>query len=98
MVQMVNLYCVFFTKIKSEVLVTAACTVACQAPLSMEFSRQKYGMDCYSLLQGIFLTQGLNPALLHCRQAFNHLSHQGNPLKLKRKIKKQAIQLKLNFR
>ena len=42
MVQMVNLYCVFFTKIKSEVVVTAACTVACQAPLSMEFSSQEY--------------------------------------------------------
>ena len=36
-------------------------TVACQAPLSMEFSRQKY---C-SLLQGIFPTQGLNPGLSH---------------------------------
>ena len=26
------------------------------------------GVDCYFLLQGIFLTQGLNPGLLHCRQ------------------------------
>ena len=25
------------------------------------------GMDFYALLQGIFPTQGLNPALLHCR-------------------------------
>ena len=25
-------------------------------------------MGCRSLLQGIFLTQGLNPGLLHCRQ------------------------------
>ena len=30
-----------------------------------------------SLLQGIFLTQGLNPGLLHCRQFVYHLSHQG---------------------
>ena len=39
-----------------------------QAPLSMGFSRQEYGMGCHLLLQGIFLTQGLNPGLLHCRQ------------------------------
>ena len=25
-------------------------------------------VDCYSFLQGIFLTQGLNLGLLHCRQ------------------------------
>ena len=31
-------------------------------------------------LQGIFLTQRLNPGLLHCRQQFlYHLSHQGSP-------------------
>ena len=27
--------------------------------------------------QGIFLTQGLNLSLLHCRQSLYHLSHQG---------------------
>ena len=35
-------------------------TVACQAPLSMEFSRPEY-WSCHALLQGIFMTQGLNP-------------------------------------
>ena len=35
-------------------------TVACQAPLSMGFSRQKY----YPLLQGIFLTQAVNLPLV----------------------------------
>ena len=35
-------------------------------------------MDCHFLLQGIFLTQGSNPGLLHCRQSLHHLSHQGN--------------------
>ena len=34
------------------------------------------GVDCHFLLRGIFLTQGLNPDLLHCRQILNHLSHQ----------------------
>ena len=37
------------------------------------------GMDCYTLLQGIFLTQGSNPGLLHCRQILYYLSHQGSP-------------------
>ena len=32
-----------------------------------------------SILQGIFLTQGLNPGLLHCRQMLYCLSHQGIP-------------------
>ena len=39
-------------------------TVAHQAPLSMCFSRQDTGVGCHSLLQGIFLTQGLNLHLL----------------------------------
>ena len=34
-------------------------------------------MGCYFLLQGIFLTQGSNPGLLHCRQILHHLSRQG---------------------
>ena len=33
----------------------------------------------HSLLQGIFLTQGSNPDLLHCRQILYHMNHQGNP-------------------
>ena len=32
------------------------------------------------LLQGIFLTQGSNLSLLHCRQILYHLSHQGYTL------------------
>ena len=54
-------------------------SVACQAPLSMEFSKQKYWVGCHSLLQGIFLTQESNLGLLHCRRILYHLSHQGNP-------------------
>jgi len=36
-------------------------------------------VGCHALLQEIFLTQGLNPGLLHCRQILYHLSHQGSP-------------------
>ena len=33
----------------------------------------------HALFQGMFLTQGLNPHLPHCRQILYHLSHQRNP-------------------
>ena len=38
------------------------------------------GVGCHFLLQGIFLTQGSNSGLLHCRQILYCLSHQGSPL------------------
>ena len=59
-------------------LVATLRTVAYQAPLSMEFSRQEYWSGCHYLLQGIFPTQVLNLGLLHCRQTLYHLSHQGS--------------------
>ena len=37
---------------------------------------KKTGVGCHALLQVIFLTQGLNPALLNCRQILYHLSHK----------------------
>ena len=43
-------------------------TLACQAPLSIGFSRQGYwstGVHCHFFLQGSFLTHGSNPHLLH---------------------------------
>ena len=39
------------------------------------------GVGRHSLLQGIFLIQGSNLCLLHCRQILYHLSHQGSPKK-----------------
>ena len=36
------------------------------------------GVGSHSLLQGIFVTQGSNEDLLHCRQIPYHLSHRGN--------------------
>ena len=43
-------------------------------------ARKNSGVDSYSLLQGIFLIQGLNLGLLLCRQFVYCLSHQGSPL------------------
>ena len=51
-----------------------------QAPLSVEFSGKSTGVGTHSLLQGVFLTQGLNLDLLHFRQILYHLSHQGTPV------------------
>ena len=46
------------------------------------------GVGTLSLLQGIFLTQGLNPGLPHCRQTLYCLRHQGSS-----KIKVKFVQL-----
>ena len=54
-------------------------TVLHQAPLSMEFSRQKYGVGSYSLLQRIFPTQGLKLGLRHYRGILYFLGHEGSP-------------------
>ena len=67
-------------------LVTQSCltpvqwTVAPQAPLSMEFSRQEdwCGLPCP--FPSDFPDPGLNVGLLHCRQILYHVSPQGSPL------------------
>ena len=51
-------------------------TVAHQAPLSMWFSRQEYWSGLPFPFQRLFLTQGLNPGLLNCRQTLYPLSYQ----------------------
>ena len=51
-------------------------TVAHQAPLSIEFSNQEYWNVFPFLLQGIFLTQGSNSGLLHCRRILYQPSHK----------------------
>jgi len=37
------------------------------------------GLVSLSLLQAIFLTQGSNPGLPHCRWILHQLSHKGSP-------------------
>ena len=73
---------------KVKVLVTQSCPMLCD-PLDSSPSRpssiygnypgKNIGVGCHSLLQVIFLIQGSNPGLLHCRQILYHLSHQGSP-------------------
>ena len=47
-------------------------TIAHQAPPSIEFSRQEYWSGLPFPSPGVFLTQGLNPSLLHCRKILYH--------------------------
>ena len=51
-------------------------TVACQALCPWDFAGKNTGVGSHSLLQGIFLTQGWNVGLLHCRQILYCLSHR----------------------
>ena len=55
-------------------------TIACQAPLSMGFSRQEYWVCCWALLQ-IFPTQGLNSWLISpaLENGFFSTSSTGKP-------------------
>ena len=53
-------------------------TIAHQAPLSMESSRQEDWNGWPFPSPGIFPTQGSNLGLLHCRQTLQCLSHQGS--------------------
>ena len=55
-------------------------TVACQAPLSMGFSRQEYWSELPCPSPGHLPNLGSNPCLLHYRQILYHLSHQGSPV------------------
>ena len=48
-------------------------------------------MGCHSLLQDIFLSQGLNPDLPHCKQMLYPLSHQGSLLLGKKVLKSQGL-------
>ena len=65
-------------------------TIALQACLSKEFSRQEYWSGCHFLLQSIFPAQRSNLGLLHCRQIFYHLSHQGM-------VKKQPYSWRISY-
>ena len=43
---------------------------------------KKAGVCCLFLLEGVFLTQGSYPSLLHCRWILYLLSHQGRVFKI----------------
>ena len=74
--------CVFVCvcqSLSSISLFTIPWTLACQAPLSMEFSRHEYWSGQSLPSPGILPMHVLNPGLLYCRWILHCLSHQGSP-------------------
>ena len=45
----------------------------------LDSSAKNTGLGSHSFLYGIFVTQGLNPGLLHCRWILYYLSHRESP-------------------
>ena len=48
-------------------------------PAELQGKSKNTEVGSLSLFQGIFLTQGLNQGLLHCRRILYQLSYQGSP-------------------
>ena len=57
-----------------KVKVAQSCPTLCN-PMDCYPPGKNTGVGSCSLLQGIFLTQGLNPGLPHCSQILYHLRH-----------------------
>ena len=64
---------------ESESVTQTSWTVTRQAPCPWNSPGKNTRVGCHSLLQRIFLTQGLNLGLLHCRQILYCLRHQAIP-------------------
>ena len=70
-----QIYCVCCCSVMSDL--ATAWTVTHQAPLPWDFPGKNTVGVCHSILQGIFLIQGLNPCLLLWQTDSLPLSHQG---------------------
>ena len=78
----------YIISLKVKVLVTR-CPTLCDAmdrsprgSSAHAIFHKNTGMGCHSHIQRIFLIQGLNPGLLHCRQILYHLSYQRSVSKI----------------
>ena len=68
------------------VLVAQSCATLCdtinfsppEASVCQDSPCKNIRVGCHALLQWIFLTQGSNPGLPHCRWILYHLSHEGS--------------------
>ena len=72
-----------YSSSQEKVKVTQLCPTLCDSATRLlcpwDSPGQNAGVGSHFLLQGIFLTQGSNPSLLHCRWILYYLSHQGSP-------------------
>ena len=93
-------------KSKLRIFFTAICSVSCSVVCLIlcdfmdcslsgscpwDSPGKNTGVGCHSLLQGTFLTQGLNPVLLYYRRILYHLSHQGSPSTCNEYTKKKKL-------
>ena len=71
-----------------KLLVTQSCLTLCD-PMNCSLPGfsvhgdspgKNTGVGCHALLQGVFLTQGSNLGLLHCRWILYALSHLRSPI------------------
>ena len=72
-------YCLLMSESEVQVVVTQSCPTLCD-PMDCSLPGSSGILQTRILkflLQGMILTQGSNPALLHCRQILYHLSQQG---------------------
>ena len=77
-----------WSEVKVKVLLAQSCPTLCDPhelqPARLlcpwDFPGKDTGVDTHFLLQGIFPTQELKLALLHCRQILYQLSYQGRLL------------------
>ena len=60
-------------------MLSLATTEACQAPLSMGFTRQEYWSGLPFPSPGDLPNPGIKLNLLHCRKILYHLGHQESP-------------------
>ena len=74
-----HICCLLLFSVISDSFVTPW-TIAHQALLSMDNPGKNTGVGCHFLLQGIFLTQGSNPHVLHWQVGSYHwaTNHQGS--------------------
>ena len=65
--------------VSHSVMSDSLCPMECSHLCPQNSPGKNTAVGCHALLQGIFLTQGLTPRLLHSRQIFYCLSHKRSP-------------------
>ena len=78
--EMFYLFLFFFSRLVVSDCLQPHGLYSTRLPCPWDFPGKNTGVGCHFLLQGIFLTQGLNLGLLHYRQMLYRLSHQGSPI------------------
>ena len=80
---LVQIACVFCVWSVASVCLTLCDPMDCSPPGSSVhgiLQARNIGVGCHALLQGVFLTQGWNPSLLHWQADSLPLSHLGSPV------------------